>query len=324
MVISNQRGQSLIELMAGMAIGVIFIIGLGVVVAPSVRINQETAQIQSKAELISGLADTIKSWAGGNWNNVLALATGTSNLYYLSSASSPFVASAGSQQIIVGSTTYTQYFYVSDGYRDVSGNATTTVAGDTYDPSTKFFTATIAATTSPASVPLSLSFYLTRNASNVFSETSWAGGGGQNNPVTVAGTSFFSDSNITVNATGSITLSTTTSYGTLDSVTFDTGVTGSQLNSVLWQGSAPGISSVGFQIAVSNVATGPWNFKGVDGSPSGYFVGNPNTTINLLATSGGYSLFSGYRYFRYRLTLFPDAGASLSPTVKQAIVNWSP
>jgi hypothetical protein len=323
MTINNRLGQSLIELMAGMAIGVIFVIGLGVIIAPSLRINQETAQIQIKSELVSGLADTIKAWSGGNWNNVLAIATGVGNPYSLSTGTSPFAASAGLQKITLGSTSYNEYFYLTDAYRDPSGNATTTVGSNIYDPSTKLFTAVVTATTTPVSLPISLSFYLTRNPSNAFSQTSWSGGGGQNNPMTVAGTSFFTDSNITVNAPGSITLSTTTSNGTLDSVTFDTGVaSGTQLNSVLWQGNAPGLSSVGFQIAVSNSAFGPWNFLGVDGSPSGYFIGSPNTTISLLATNGGYSLFSGYRYFRYRITLFPNSGSS--PTVSQAIVNWSP
>ncbi len=55
--------------------------------------------------------------------------------------------------------------------------------------------------------------------------------------------------------------------GTLDSQTFDTGVAnGAQLNSITWKGNAPSATSVSFQIAVSNSASGQWNFIGPDGT----------------------------------------------------------
>jgi hypothetical protein len=118
--------------------------------------------------------------------------------------------------------------------------------------------------------------------------------------------------------------------GTLDSATFDTGVSGGvQLNSIIWQGSTPSNSAVKFQIAVSNSSGGPWTFNGPNGTNT-YFCGAANTSIPLVSTncggggSGGYNLFVGYRYFRYRITLWPDSTYIYTPTVSQVVVNWSP
>ncbi len=115
--------------------------------------------------------------------------------------------------------------------------------------------------------------------------------------------------------------------GTLDSATFDTQVQGgAQLNSFVWQGTAPSSTAVKFQFAVSNSSSGPWNYLGPSGTGADYFAGNPATPINLVSTSNsnGYALFSGYRYFRYRVTLFSDPQQLYTPNVTQVTVNWSP
>jgi hypothetical protein len=121
--------------------------------------------------------------------------------------------------------------------------------------------------------------------------------------------------------------------GTLDSATFDTGVaSGAQLNSIVFQGSVANGTAVKFQFAVSNSSNGPWNFIGPDGTTSSYFpysgaTATPGVPISLVsntAAAGGYNLFSGHRYFRYRATLFSDPTQVYSPTVGQVTVNWSP
>jgi hypothetical protein len=112
--------------------------------------------------------------------------------------------------------------------------------------------------------------------------------------------------------------------GTLDSQTFDTGVlAGAQLNSIVWQGNQPAGSTVSFQIAASNSASGPWNFVGPDGTAGTYFTGNPGVPISLVSTSNGYALFNGYRYFRYR-TALATTNQVFTPLVTQVVVNWSP
>ncbi len=116
--------------------------------------------------------------------------------------------------------------------------------------------------------------------------------------------------------------------GTLDSATFDTGVaSGTALNSFMWQGTLPLGTSVGFQFAVSNSSSGSWTYYGLNGDTSSYFTGQPNTSISLKTTNplpDGRSFFSGYRYFRYRATLYADSNQSYTPVVTRVTVNWSP
>lgn len=116
--------------------------------------------------------------------------------------------------------------------------------------------------------------------------------------------------------------------GTLDSSIFDTGsASGTQLNSLVWNGNASHGTAVGFQVAVSSSTGGPWNFMGPGGTSAitDIFSGSPGASIPLVSTTGGgYSLFNGYRYFRYRVILFADVTQSYTPTVNQVVVNWSP
>jgi hypothetical protein len=108
--------------------------------------------------------------------------------------------------------------------------------------------------------------------------------------------------------------------GTLDSQTFDTGVTsGAQLNSITWKGNVPSGTSVGFQIAVSNSASGPWNFIGPDGTSATTYTNISGSPISL----GNYSSLDG-RYFRYRVILTTNTGQTATPQVTSVIVNWSP
>lgn len=120
-------------------------------------------------------------------------------------------------------------------------------------------------------------------------------------------------------------LPSTSEAGYLDSTTFDTGsASGSQLNSVLWYGSQPGGTSVGFQFAVSNTSSGPWNYTGPDNTSSTYYTSlAPSVNGSLVPIPLNYQNYSGFRYFRYRTTLNTNTLTS-TPEVSQVIVNWSP
>lgn len=111
----------------------------------------------------------------------------------------------------------------------------------------------------------------------------------------------------------------TSSIASLDSSTFDTGVSsGAQLNSILWQGLQPAGTSVGFQIAASANSTGPWNYKGPLGTADDFYVTDPG-----VSKSVSYTLHNNARYFRYRVKLTSDQAQTLTPRVDDIIVNWS-
>ncbi len=108
-------------------------------------------------------------------------------------------------------------------------------------------------------------------------------------------------------------------FGSLDSSTFDTGVSaGAHLNSVLWQGSQPAGTSVGFQFAVSNSSSGPWTYWGPGQSATLSYAPSVNTSQAL-----DFALFNDFRYFRYRMLLYSDSTKLLTPRVDDVMVNWS-
>lgn len=206
---SGRRGQSLIDLLIGIAVGAILIGGSIAILTPSFIENKQAGSIQSQAELADELATNIKAWAGGGWDNVLALATGTANTYFLNTSASPFVAvttgPVGLQQITLGSSTYNRYFYLTDVYRDAKGNATTTASGTFYDPSTKLVTVIVVASSTTAT-PTTYKFYLNRDAADSFNQASWSGGSGQAAALTVASATYFAATSVSVTASGTLTL----------------------------------------------------------------------------------------------------------------------
>lgn len=132
----------------------------------------------------------------------------------------------------------------------------------------------------------------------------------------ICGTSNFD----TVTSWTASSTSGTAAVGMLDSETFDTGVaSGSQINSVTWIGNLPVGTAIGFQFAVSNSTSGPWNFTGPDGTSGTTYSGISGVPITLTQ----YSSLIG-RYFRYRVILTTNAAQTLTPAVNDIIVNWSP
>ncbi len=112
----------------------------------------------------------------------------------------------------------------------------------------------------------------------------------------------------------------TSALATLDSATYDTGVSGgAQINSVLWHGSQPSETQVRFQFATSNSSSGPWTYAGSDGTSNTYYTTGPDVSKRI-----DYTLHSGKRYFRYRITLISNRNQTTSPTVNEVIINWSP
>ena len=192
------------DILVGTAIGVIFIFAAVAAIAPALRTGSQAARTRSSALVAQGLLSNIQTWANGDWHNVLALATGTSYQYYLITSVSPYVATSGVQEVSVGTSTYWRYFYLTDVYRDMSGNIVQT--GGTYDPSTKEVTVDYGW---QGSATGTASEYITRNQQEVYSQSDWTDG-----PSSTAGTvsttnfEFSSSSNIDYSSPGFIKVGT--------------------------------------------------------------------------------------------------------------------
>lgn len=116
----------------------------------------------------------------------------------------------------------------------------------------------------------------------------------------------------------------------LDSSVFDTGVNdGVVLNFVMWKGTLPVGTSVKIQIASSNCSngatnppacnSGTWTYVGPDGTSNTDYSASP-----LVSKPINFRYHNNYRYFRYRIFLYSDAGQTQTPAIEDVIINYSP
>jgi len=199
-----RNGQSLMDILVGVALGVIFIFAAVSAIGPALNTSSQASRTQTAAWLASGLLSNLQTWANGDWHPVLLLATGTANHYFLITSSSPYTATSGIETVLNATTSYWRYFYISDVYRDSGGNIVT--SGGSYDPSTKLATVAYGwngGTTSTASE------YLTRNQQQVYSQIDWSGGTAPSSTsVSTTNFQFTSSSNINYASPGSIQVNT--------------------------------------------------------------------------------------------------------------------
>jgi hypothetical protein len=98
-------------------------------------------------------------------------------------------------------------------------------------------------------------------------------------------------------------------------------VQGAGFNSIMWNGNLNG-GKVRLQLATSDSALGPWNFKGPDCNSSAYYENDANVPNKIKCLD-----HNNQRYFRYKIILCSNncvgAGSS-NPNVNSVIVNWSP
>lgn len=201
----SRRGQSITELLLSIAVAAIFMVAAISVIFPALRENSQAGNVQQGATLAQDLLGNVSIWSEASWNNIASLATGTSYQYYLITSSSPYTATSGIQSIVIGTTTYTRYFYISDAYRTGGGGISSTSTNNTYDPSTKQISVVYDWTNGTTTT---ISTYLTRNGDAAMSQTSWSGGANATGVTTSAGSQFASSSGIDyTTSTGAIYVS---------------------------------------------------------------------------------------------------------------------
>ncbi len=192
------------DILVGTAIGAILIFAAVTAIGPALQTNSQAANVQAAAWLATGMLNDLQTWSNGNWHNILALATGTSQQYFLITSSSPYVATTGIETLVQGTSTYWRYFYVMDVARDLSGNIV--ASGGYYDPSTKLVTVVYGWNGGPSTT---VSQYLTRNQVKIYSQMNWTSGPSSTAVVSTTNFQFASSSNINYTGTpGAIKIGT--------------------------------------------------------------------------------------------------------------------
>jgi type II secretory pathway pseudopilin PulG len=173
-------GQSLIEILVAVAIGVILVVGALTIVTPSIKTGSDVGRIQVASGLGKQLFDNLRAASEKDWHNIDTLATSSANRYYVIASTSPFTTTSGVESVLVGTTTFTRWFYIDDVYRNVSGKID--VSGSSPDPSTKKATVVY---TWPTGNNSSGTFvgYITRTHDEALLQTDWGAGANQSGPL---------------------------------------------------------------------------------------------------------------------------------------------
>ena len=213
---SDCNGQSLVEIIIAIAVGAILIGGATAIIAPILRSNLETRNVQIATSLAQEYLDNLQSLAESDWQIIYSppSAKGPSSQFYLAPTSTTFMLVSGATSTIVEGKTFTRYFSIENvnrnlcGSSDITTNVTTScasgpgTAGVADDPSTQKITAIV---TWPESRSISKTQYLTRNINKVFVQTDWSAGPGQEGPITSENNQFATSTNINyTTTTGSI------------------------------------------------------------------------------------------------------------------------
>lgn len=193
---SARQGQSLIEILVAVAVGVIMVVGALTIITPTLKTGSDVTRAQTASALGKELLDNLRAAAEKDWHLIDVLGTSSANRYYVVASTSPFTVATGTESVAVGTTTYARWFYLDDVYRNSSGKIDT--AGGYKDPSTR--KATVFYTWSSSTASNTLTSYMARTHDESFVQTDWSGGGNQSGPVTATSVNsrFATSSNINV------------------------------------------------------------------------------------------------------------------------------
>src|SRR3989344_4583934 len=181
------KGQSLVELIISISLGVVF---LGIAAGSATMIlrnNLEARTSQIAASLAQEYLDGVFSLAQKNWLNVYdpPEAKGPNSQFYLDISGGNYFIISGTTSTVVESRSFTRYFSIEN----VTSNATTTScligfqgsgSGDIADdPSTQKIIATVEWDNGQRKA--SSVRYLTRSQNASFRQSDWSGGFEQEN-----------------------------------------------------------------------------------------------------------------------------------------------
>ena len=164
----NINGQSLIELLLGIAIGAILIGGATGALVVTLRSGLQNKSLQTASALVQELLDKATVYGEGNWRNVYNLNKGQP--YHLVYSGSTFNEAAGSENISFEGIDYTRYFAVENVQRDSGDNIVS--GGGIEDPSTQLITITVSWPFGGESANIIRSQYIVRKRNLVWRSSS--------------------------------------------------------------------------------------------------------------------------------------------------------
>lgn len=201
----RRSGQSLIELILAIALGVIFIGIAAMVIAPILKINTETNEAKVGGALARELGENVRLWVESDWHNLDGVVRGEQNYFHLSTSTEVVVLIPDFEEVMVGTTTYRRYFYVNNICRvpsvvpnavDLSGDCAE--SQNLIDPSV--IKVTVGYSWAPEYATKTFSAVLSRFKNRITIQTDWSFGSGFEGP-TSSTNRFSTSSNIDTTST---------------------------------------------------------------------------------------------------------------------------
>ncbi|PIR44196.1 hypothetical protein COV23_01180 [Candidatus Wolfebacteria bacterium CG10_big_fil_rev_8_21_14_0_10_31_9] len=204
----KENGQSLIEIVIALAIGVLLIGGVTTLIGVNLRSSYDTKTVQTASSFAQEIIDQTKSVAESDWHKIYNLTKGSGQRYYISTTTPNIVISNGTELVTSDGKNFSRYFYVENSNRtkcgigDITSNATTSCddnfslagANDRADdPLTQKITAVVLLNNNEVVRQIQ---YLIRSGNAVLIQTDWSGGDGQVGPITTVNNKFETLTNI--------------------------------------------------------------------------------------------------------------------------------
>ena len=193
-----QKGQSLIEILIGLVIGVVIIGAVAGLLVISLRSDSDTKSTQTAVSLAQDSIDKIRSLSESDWNKIYNLSKGSTSMYYIfyNASSSAFDILSGYETSTFEGKIFRRYFYVENVNRDQCGVGSISTSSITpscavgqswpppvsridLDPSTLKITSVVLWNNDQRNVKIFQ--YMTRTQNQVFQQTDWLGGPEQEN-----------------------------------------------------------------------------------------------------------------------------------------------
>lgn len=191
---SGERGQSLIEILVALGIGVILIGGVTALISVNMRSSAESKMAQAASSLTQEVIDGAKSKAEADWVAFYGLAKGSANTYYI--ASSTNMITTGKEALMVSGFGFSRYFYIENVNRTQCGVGTPTSDAATASCNANFplGPADIAEDPSTQKIVVVVEWaggrsvtqdqYVSRARNVALRQTDWSGGGGDESILT--------------------------------------------------------------------------------------------------------------------------------------------
>jgi len=171
--LQNKSGQSLIEILIAMAVGIITILAAVTVLTLMLRISKQDVSFQTAAFLEQEVVDNLLVTSERDWQEVAN--TSEDKQYHLETTETRgvFVIKEGTETVFIDGVDYIYYLEIDPVNRDDDGAIS---SSGTDDPSTKKVKLSVTWKFQGDDEISTVTKYITRSKNEVFRQTNWSGG----------------------------------------------------------------------------------------------------------------------------------------------------